>query len=408
MATRAVSSTDPAKETAEGWRVLLAAYFGVMVSFGSLLVYSFGTFLKPLTGEFGWTREAVSASFGFAALTVAVCSPFLGQLLDRYGPRRIILPCMTVFGLAFASLGLVTAHIWHLYATFVLLGIVGNGTTQMGYSRAVSTWFVRRRGLALSLVMAGSGTGAMIFPPLAQYLISGYGWRSAYFALGGMVLLFGLPLTALFVRERAAIDAPGKPVQVGATLREGLRSPAFWLLIGTLFLGSLSVNGAITHLSPLLTDRGIAQKQAALVASALGFFSFIGRLITGALLDRFFGPRVGFCVLSATALGVFLLGSASSFAAAIGCAALIGFGLGAEADITPYLLSRYFGLKSFSTLYGFSWTAYAVAGAIGPVLMGRAFDLTGSYAVLLMLLSLSTALAAALYLGLPRYPRAPA
>jgi len=254
MATRAVSSTDPAKETAEGWRVLLAAYFGVMVSFGSLLVYSFGTFLKPLTGEFGWTREAVSASFGFAALTVAVCSPFLGQLLDRYGPRRIILPCMTVFGLAFASLGLVTAHIWHLYATFVLLGIVGNGTTQMGYSRAVSTWFVRRRGLALSLVMAGSGTGAMIFPPLAQYLISGYGWRSAYFALGGMVLLFGLPLTALFVRERAAIDAPGKPVQVGATLREGLRSPAFWLLIGTLFLGSLSVNGAITHLSPLLTE----------------------------------------------------------------------------------------------------------------------------------------------------------
>ena len=175
-----------------------------MVSFGSLLVFSFSTFLKPLSASFGWSRESVSASFGFAALTVAVCSPVLGSLLDRYGPRRIILPCMAVFGLSFASLGLLTPRLPHLYASFVLLGIVGNGTTQMGYSRAVSTWFVSVRGLALSLVMAGSATGAIFFPPLAQWLIDSYGWRMAYFVLGAMVLLFGLPLTAMFVREKSS------------------------------------------------------------------------------------------------------------------------------------------------------------------------------------------------------------
>jgi MFS family permease len=139
MGTFAVS--DPPGESTEAWRVVLAAYFGVMVGFGSLLVFSFGTFLKPLTTEFGWTREAVSASFGMAALTVAVCSPILGRLLDRMRPRSVILSCMAIFGLGVASLGLLTNHIAQLYGTFVLLGAVGNGTTQMGYSRAVSTWF---------------------------------------------------------------------------------------------------------------------------------------------------------------------------------------------------------------------------------------------------------------------------
>jgi MFS family permease len=166
------------------------------------------------------------------------------------------------------------------------------------------------------------------------------------------------------------------------------------------------VNGAITHLAPLLTDRGIGQQQAALVASALGLSSFAGRLITGQLLDRFFGPRVGFCILGAAAAGILLLGSAASLTSALLAAALIGLGMGAEADLTPYLLTRYFGLRAFSTLYGFSWTAYAVAGALGPVLMGRAFDLTGSYASLLTLLAGSTVVCAALYLGLPRYPDA--
>src|SRR5271163_3829165 len=121
MATPAVNRTEGAipTESAEGWRVVLAAYFGVMVSFGSLLVFSFGTFLKPLTAEFGWTREAVSAAFGFGALTVAVVSPLLGRLLDRVPPRAVILPCMAIFGLGFASLGLLTRHLWQLYATFV-------------------------------------------------------------------------------------------------------------------------------------------------------------------------------------------------------------------------------------------------------------------------------------------------
>lgn len=173
MAMPAVKA--PADRLNPGWLIVLAACFGAIVSFGSLLVFTFSIFLKPLSGAFGWSRESISAAFGFAALTVAVCSPLLGHLLDRFGPRRVILPCMAVFGIAFASLGFLTPRLAHLYAVFVVLGIVGNGTRQMGYSRAVSTWFDTHRGLALALVMAGVGTGVMIFPPVAQALIAGYG-----------------------------------------------------------------------------------------------------------------------------------------------------------------------------------------------------------------------------------------
>jgi len=389
-----------------GWRVVAAAYFGVMVGFGSLLVFTFGIFLKPLSAEFGWSRESVSAAFGFAALTVAVCSPPLGHLLDRFGPRKIVLPCMAVFGLAFASLSLLTPSLAHLYATFVVIGIVGNGTTQMGYSRAVSTWFDHRRGLALSLVMAGVGTGAMLFPPLAQRLISGFGWRFAYASLGGVILLFGIPLTALFVREKPQDHSMVQHALDGVAVAAGLRSRAFWIIVATLFLGSMSVNGAITHLSPLLTDRGISAGTAALAASTLGLASFCGRLFTGYLLDRFFAPRVGLSLLVGTAAGILLLATARSAPAGLMAAALIGFGLGGEADITPYLLTRYFGLRSFSTLYGFTWTAYAIAGAIGPVVMVRAYDATGSYTTLLTMLALATFVSASLFAFLPRYPRA--
>jgi MFS family permease len=388
-----------------GWLVVLAAYFGAMVSFGSLLVFTFSIFVKPLTGAFGWSRESVSAAFGFAALTVAVCSPPLGHLLDGFGPRRVILPCMAIFGVAFASLGLLTPHLVHLYAVFIVLGIVGNGTTQMGYSRAVATWFDKQRGLALALVMAGVGTGAMVFPPLAQALIRAYGWRVAYIALGGLVLLLGLPLTARFVRERPGDKGQSHATFDGSTVAQGVRSPIFWTLVGTLFLSSVSVNGAIAHLSPLLTDRGVSPGQAALAASMLGLASFVGRLLTGFLLDRFFGPRVGFCLCVASATGILLLARAGASLPGIAAAVLIGLGVGAEADLTPYLLMRYFGLRAFSTLYGFTWTAYAIAGAIGPVWMGKAFDATGSYTSLLTLLSVTTLAAAGLLLLLPKYPK---
>ena len=398
------TSTEESGLNYEGWRVAVAASAGVFVSFASLLVYTFGIFLKPLTEEFSWSREAVSAAFGIAAMTVAVCSPPLGYLLDRVGPRRVIVPCLATFGLAFASLSLLTPRLWHLYAVFIVLGIVGNGTAQMAYTRAVSSWFLRRRGMALAVLLSGGAIGAMVLPPVAQGLTDRLGWRGACLALGAMVLALGLPVVLTQVRERPGSRDMGGPHGGGASVREGVRSRVFWILVVVLFVSSIAQNGAITHLSALLTDRGVPAAGAAVAVSAMGGASLAGRFATGWLLDRFFAARVSFVLLAMAAGGTLLLAGAHSLTAGILAAVLIGFGMGGEADVTPYILSRYFGLRSFSLMYGFTWTAYACAGAIGPILMGKAFDATGSYEPLLLQLAAATLAVAALMLLLPRYP----
>src|SRR5271154_5801837 len=188
-----------------GWRVVLAACLGVMAGFGSLFVYTFAIFVKPLSAAFGWNREAISLGFGLAAVTLGLISPLLGRWIDRFGPRRIILPCMTVFGCAIASLALLRSGIWQFYLTCIVLGLVGNGAAHLAYSRSISTWFHQRLGTALAFVMVGAGLGAMILPVFAQAIISRAGWRAAYLSLGGLALLLGLPLSWRYIRERGPV-----------------------------------------------------------------------------------------------------------------------------------------------------------------------------------------------------------
>lgn len=385
-----------------GWRTALAASGCVFVSFASLLVYTFSIFLKPVTEEFGWSRESASIAFGIAAITLAVCSPPLGFLLDRYPARRIILPCITVFGCAFGSLTLMTRHLWHLYAVFFVLGMVGNGTAQLAFTRALSTWFRDRRGAAFAVLMTGGAIGAIIWPPIAQTLMDAAGWRTAAAILGAAVLAVGWPL-GLRVKEREGMATAREDGVSGCSVAKGVRSHVFWIILAVLFCASISQNGAITHLSAMLTDRGVSPGGAALAVSALGGAAVLGRLLAGWLLDRFFAPRVAMILLLAAALGALVLSGARSLFASVAGASLIGLGMGSEADITPWLLAQYFGLRSFSTLYGLSWTAYAIAGAIGPIIMGKAFDATGSYQSLLMQLAGVAAGSAILLLFLPRY-----
>lgn len=388
-----------------GWKVVLAGFFGVMVSFAAIVPYTFGLFLKPLTATFPWHREATSAGFSIAALTVAAASPGLGFLLDRFKPRYVILPCIAVFAAAYASLALLTPHLLHFYLTFFVIGLVGNGTAYIGYSRAISTWFNRRRGFALSIMLAGSALGAMVLPVITQAAITHFGWRAAYLMLGILAVAVGFPLTAWFVRERP-VSHQDRDVstEVGEPVAKALASAKFWIIAATVCLYAISVNGAIAHLSALLTDRGVSLTGAAWAVSIIGATGLIGRLLTGLFLDRFFGPRVSQVMLLMTVLGILLLSVANTLTAGLVAAALIGFSMGSEGDITPYLLGRYFGLKRFSTLYALTWTTYAVGGALGPVVVGRVFDTLGSYRpITIQLLAVPALIPCLLMFALPRY-----
>ena len=386
-----------------GWKIVLAGFFGVMVSFAAIVPYTFGLFIKPLSLSFGWHREAISAGFTIAALMVAVASPGLGILLDRFGPRRVVLPCIGVFSLALASLAGMSSSLTRFYLTFFIIGLVGNGTAYIGYSRAISTWFTRKRGFALSMMLSGSGCGAMLLPTITQAVLTHYGWRMTYLVLASIALVVGLPLTAIFVRERPAAKPPAAHLY-RMPIRPALGSRTFWIIAITVCFYAFSVNGAIAHLSALLTDRGIPAQAAAFCISVIGATGLVGRLITGLFLDRFFGPRVSQVMLMCTVAGLALLSVASSTRSGIVAAAFIGFSMGSEGDITPYLLSRYFGIQRLSTLYALTWTTYAIGAATGPLVVGRVFDLSGSYpAIAIQLLAVPAVIPCLLLFLLPRY-----
>jgi cyanate permease len=255
------------------------------------------------------------------------------------------------------------------------------------------------------VAISGGATGGLVHPPAAEALIRAAGWRTACLLLGGLVLVVGLPVVIRFIRERPATVShpPAGERGEGASVGEALASRPFWILVGVLFSSSIAQNSAIVHMVALLTDRGLPANLAAVALSAMGGASIVGRILTGFLVDRFFAARVSFVLLTIAALGTYVLSAAHTFAAGTLAAVLIGLGMGGESDVIPYLLSRYFGLRSFSTLYGLTWIPTAAAGAAGPVLMGRAFDLTGSYEAVLVRLAVAMFACGALMLAMPRY-----
>jgi predicted MFS family arabinose efflux permease len=198
----------------EGWRVVAVSSCGLFLA--SMLIYTFGVLLKPLSDEFSWSRESVSRAYGIMALMAALSAPLLGALVDRLGPRSVTVPCLAIFGCAFGALAALTARLWHFYLLFAVLGIVATGLSPIAYSRAVSSWFDRRRGLALGLVVSGAALGAMVHPPAMQALMERVGWRVACLAFGGTALAVGLPLVTRFLHERPAARCPASAAGAGA------------------------------------------------------------------------------------------------------------------------------------------------------------------------------------------------
>ncbi|MGB7355057.1 MAG: MFS transporter [Acidobacteriaceae bacterium] len=217
MHSTSASTADEGSLHYAGWGVLAGAFAGVMVSFAPIVPYTFSLFLDPLHAAFGWKREAMGGAFALAAITVALVSPAIGFLLDRFPPRRIILPAILVFAVALASLSRLGSGIGRFYITFFVLGLAANGTAQFAYTRTILTWFSKHRGLALALLLTGSGVGSILIPPLTEWMIQHHGWRAGWLMLGGIAVL-GFPLTAMLVRNR-----PEKPLVHGCPSRGDAR-----------------------------------------------------------------------------------------------------------------------------------------------------------------------------------------
>lgn len=377
-----------------GWWVVFTAALGLCFGGPPIAVFSFGIFFKSLVPEFHASRAAISFAFTLHNVIGALCAPLVGRLIDRFGARRVILPATATFALILISGRALGGSIWQFYLFYTALGLTDIAMSPIPYGVAVSHWFNRRRGLALGFMMVGVGLGAIVTPLLAQRLIPAFGWRMAYAIFGFVILLIPLPVVAAFLKndpvERGLLPDGIQPQQTfvarqpespGLAWHEIWHSPIFWLLICAFFLTGASVHAGVLHMPALLSDRGLSPERAALASSVIGLSLLVGRLGSGYLLDRIFAPRVAMVFFGASALGMAILWFGGTGNIALAAAFLVGLGMGAESDIIAYLISRYFGLRSFGTAFGHAFGAFVLAGAVGTLLMGAGYDWTHSYTV---------------------------
>src|SRR6202790_708601 len=343
-----VDTVSRGREWARGSKIvavsLLAYVFGAIGMF-----FAFGVFLKPLSTEFHWSRGAISGFRSISGVMYAVASPFVGRLADRFGLKRVILTCATVVAVVYGSQGFLTHHIWHYYALAFLMAPAAAGTSALTFGKVISHWFDRSRGLALSVLACGSGLGGVVVPPFAQYLISHYGWRDAYFLLGLSLLTVGTMPVALVLKDAPstkAKDAPSFTAEPSGVSRiprsQVFMSQTFLTLIVVSAMIGISYVGVLTHLIPLLTDKGMTAASAAQLFSLLGVAAIAGHLVIGACFDRFPAARVAGAVLALSGLGVGAIGVARSSTTLVVATGFLGASLGADPDYFPYLVGGYF------------------------------------------------------------------
>jgi MFS family permease len=406
-----------------GWYVAVACSIGLACGLTSVLTGTFSIFLRPLLAEFGWMPSQPFTGLLLATLTATIASPFIGVLIDRIGAKRMILICFLLEGAVLASFATQTESLPMLYGRYVVLTLVSLGTTHVSFARVISLWFDRRRGLALGIALAGLGVGGMVWPLLAQWAITSYGWRTAYLIVAAVVTAIGFLSIALVVRESPAVmgllpDGDGQrsaptpaspviPVQAsGFTLAETMRQANFWLMLAAFLLIGMGIQSLYLHLVPIMVMRNVDPMRAAQAQSMMAAALIVGRLAAGMLMDRFFAPWVASAFLVGPIVAVALLAAGASGTGAFVAGALTGLASGAEVNASAFLAGRYFGVRYFSRIYAWFFSAYSIGAGFGPLLTARAVEQSGGYSEILYVLGGLLVLAMLLLLVLKPYPKA--
>ena len=397
-----------------------ATSFLALFSIVGLALYGLPLYYDHMVREFGWSRTQVTSGNALSKLVVGPLFGFVaGWIVDRFGPRRLMLAGIVMAGCALAGLGSMSA-LWMFYAFYLLnaLGYVCGGP--LPNQVLLSRWFSEGRGKAMGFAYLGIGIGGAVVPWISYWLVQTWGWRGALRALGVLVVVLAGPM-AFFTREAPAADRrPETPLRPGeddrtfaaptlAPLRAVLRTPAFYLLALGSMCSIAAVGGANQHLKLFLSlDHGYSQSDAARIISLVLSFSIGGRLLMGWLADRVPKKRVMLLIYLLVAAAIPLLFAGSSRAAMYLFAVIFGIGLGGEYLIIPLMAAELFGVGVLGRVMGIVVTADGVAEAVSPMLVGYLRDASGNYHAGFMALVAVALLGAVAISRLPRPSRSPA
>ena len=390
--------TARAGEFRAGWRVLAASCLGIAIGVSSLYFYSLGIFLKPLAAEFGWSRAEASLGALVGTICAAIMALPTGRLVDRIGSVPVAIGSLLLLALGFAALGALTYSLASFLVLTMLLALLTAGATPLPFTRLIVSSFARHRGLALGLALSGTGFGAILIPALLPQFIASHGWRAGYYALVDLIVVV-LPLVVLLLGSSSESEPQSTRLKPVAAI---VASRVFVLLGAIFVLASIAVFGSVVHFYPMLTDAGLSPARAGAITALIGGAAIGGRLVTGWLLDRLSPERVTASMFALVACGLLML-AIGGVGLAIPGAAIVGLAVGAEVDLMAFLTARHFSRADYGQTYGALYALFLGGGAIGPVLGGHLFDVTGSYRLWLMTAAAALGLAAMLSIGLSKF-----
>lgn len=386
------------------WRALTAAVIGL--SSGLMMVsYVLGMIGPSLVAEFGWTKSEM-ALVGTLSIGAIFVLPVVGRLTDVTGVRRMASTGVIAAPLLFLALTRVTTIAGYGTLYFLIAAILVT-TTPAVYCRTVVQYFVRARGLALGIAMAGPSLAVALGGPLVNNFIADHGWRAGCMLTAAITGIGGLAALILLPPElRGADSNPARPRRTKDDYRQVLSSPAFWIIFIGIILSTMPNSIMVSQMNLILAENFAAGKDASIMISAYATGTIVGRLISGAALDRYSAPLVATIGLAAAGMGVLLLASGFDTTPIVFLAVLIvGLSVGAEGDVIAYLVVRNFGVRLYSTVHSITSTGTAIASVLGAVLLSVTLKQYEQYAPFLTICGILAVIASVLFLFLPRNPQ---
>lgn len=394
---------------AQGISTTIGATIGLAFGPSVIAVLAISPFIPPIEQEFGWSRVQVSLAVTIVSYMIVLVSPLQGFLVDRFGPRRVVLSSIPLFALGLSAFYFQTDNLALYYFLWALIPLLAIGLWPLGYLQAVSLWFDRRLGLALGCANAGIGVGSTLVPLIIAALIAAYDWRTAFLGLAALVLCVGWPAVFFLLKEPTPAQALARANQAqaaqGVPFRQAVREPVFLILLLAFFLLGLTATSLVTQQVPLLVEAGWSQAQASVVQATFGFALLFARVFIGFVIDYVFAPRVMQMVSLGGALSCLLYAvyPQAGFASAI----LLGFLLGAEFDVLAFLIKRYFGHLAYGRLYGVIFAVFYLGSGLGIAGLSMSRQVFGDYDIGMFLAAGILAACAVLAGFLPRYRFSP-
>lgn len=366
-------------EIAASWPMI--AFCAVGVGFGPILSgYAISLFAGPLMTEFDWSPSDITKML-FVLPVAALAYPILGGAMDRWGERRVTIASILALSVAYCGMTLITANVWSLYVLYGIAMVAGAGAGTIGYARAISARFDGSRGLALALMLSGASIAAILAPPVLNAAIVETGWRGGFVVLALACIVLALPAAALGLpMSRPATTSGPSATLTGVSFRGALRDHRFWLLATCVFLIGAPVMGLSANAKLVFVEHGFADTAAALFVSLIAASVFLGRLVTGLLIDRLVPTYVAATVMVGASVGAYLLSLSDMGVAAIILATmLMGAAQGAELDLLAYFTGRFFGARAYGAIYGTLNIAFMAALPIGATAFALVFEQTGGF-----------------------------